>query len=60
MLEPSSRPDFAQEALIAERCCQLGVEHLQRHVAVVAEVVGEIYRSHAAAPELALNAVAVS
>jgi hypothetical protein len=55
MLEAGGRPDFAQEApLGAKRLGQFGVEHLQGHKPVVLKIAGEIHRSHAAAPELAL------
>ena len=59
MLQPGGELDLALEALGAERGGQLGVEHLERDRPVVAEVVGEVDRGHAAAPELALDAVAV-
>ena len=51
--------DLAQEALRAERGGELGVEHLERDRPVVLEIVGEVDRGHAAAPELALERVAV-
>ena len=34
---------------------ELGVQDLERHPALVPEIVGEIDRGHAAAPELALD-----
>ena len=43
----------------AEDGGQLGPEHLERHLAVVAHVVGEVDRGHAALAHLALEAVAV-
>ena len=58
MLEPGGEPDLALEALGAERGGQLGVEHLERDRAVVLEVLGQVDRGHAAAPELALERVA--
>ena len=60
MLQPGRVLDLAQEALGPERGGQLGVQHLERDRAVVPEVVGEVHRGHAAAPELALEPVAVS
>ena len=36
---------------------ELGMQHLEGDVAVVLEVVGEVDRGHAAAPELPLDAV---
>ena len=58
MIEPSTDADLPQESLGAERGGDLGVHHLERHVAVVAEIVREIDRGHAAAAELALDRVA--
>ena len=41
-------------------CSQLGVQHLERDRPVVLQVAGEVDRGHAAAAELALDAVAVA
>ncbi len=60
MLEPRGELDLAEEALRAERIGELGVEHLERHRAVVPHVLREPDRSHAAAAELALEGVPVS
>ncbi len=51
--------DLAKEALGAERAGELGVEDLEGHRPVVAEVLGEVDGGHAAAPELAVEPVAV-
>ena len=51
--------DLAQESLGAEHRGELRLEHLDRDVAVVLEVVREVDRRHAARAELALDAVAV-
>jgi len=59
VLEPSDRLDLALEALRAERVGQLGVQHLERHGALVPEVAGEVDRGHSPAPQLALDHVAV-
>ena len=59
VLQPGGQLDLAQEPLGAERGGELGVEHLERDRAVVPEVLGEVDRRHAAAPELALERVAV-
>ena len=59
VLQPGGEPDLAQEALRAERGGELGVQHLERDLAVVLEVVREIDRGHAPAAELALERVAV-
>ena len=42
MLEPRGRLDLGQEPLGAERGGEIGVQHLDRDVAIVAEVVREI------------------
>ena len=59
MLEPGGELDLAEEALGAERGGELGMEHLERDRAVVPEVLGQVDGGHAAAAELALDAVAV-
>ena len=59
VLEPGGEPDLALEPLRAERRGQLRMQHLERDGAVVSEVPGEVDRGHAAAPKLALEAVAV-
>ena len=53
------RLDLGEEPLGAERRGEIGVQHLDRDVAVVLEVVREIDGRHAAAAELALDAVAI-
>ena len=59
MLERGRRPDFHHEALGAKHGGQLRLEHLDRDLAVVLEVVREIDGGHAASPELALERLAV-
>jgi hypothetical protein len=59
MLESGGESDLALEALGPEHGGELRVQDLQRDGAVVLEVVGEIDRRHAPAPELPLDAVAV-
>ena len=60
MLEPRGELDLAQEPLGTEGGGELGLEHLEGDRPVVLEVAGEIDRGHAAAPELALEHVAVA
>ena len=60
MLEPGGEPDLALEPLRAERRGQLRMQDLEGDGAVVPNVPGEVDRGHAAAPELALEAVAVA
>jgi hypothetical protein len=56
---PCGEPDLAQEALGPDRVRQLGVQHLEGDLALVLEVASEMDGGHAAAPELALDAVAI-
>ena len=57
MLEPGGELDLALEALGAEAGGELGMEHLERDRPVVPEVLREVDRGHAPAPELALERV---
>ncbi len=51
--------DLGEEALLAHHGRELGPEHLDRHPAVVLQVIGEVDGGHAALAELPLDAVAV-
>jgi len=51
--------DLDHEPLGAEHGGQLGPQHLEGHLAIVAEVLGEVDGGHAAGAQLALDAVAV-
>src|SRR5437763_13478905 len=59
MLQARRGPDLDDESLGSEHRRQLGLEHLDRDLAIVLEVVGEIDRRHAALAQLALDAVAI-
>src|SRR5207244_4938780 len=59
VLEPGGQLDLALEAFRSEGGGQLRVEHLERDRPLVLEIEGEIDDGHAAAPELALEHVAV-
>jgi hypothetical protein len=50
--------DLPLEPLRAERLGQLRMQHLERDRAIMAQVLGEIDRGHASAPELTLDGVA--
>jgi hypothetical protein len=52
-------PNLLDEPL-AQRRGELGVEHLERHRAIVTEVVGKIDRPHPASAERTLDPVAVA
>jgi hypothetical protein len=51
--------DLGEEPLGADHGGQLGPEHLDRDLAVVLQVVGEVHRGHATRAQLAVEAVAV-
>ncbi len=51
--------DLLDEPLGAEDGGELGLEDLERHLALVLEVLGQVHRGHAALAQLALDAVAV-
>ncbi len=59
VLKTGGELDLTEEPVGADGRCQLGVEHLERHRPVVANVVSEVDDGHAAAAELALDAVMV-
>ena len=59
MSEVGRRRDLTQESLVAQRRGELGPQDLQRDLALVLEIVGQIDRGHAARAQLALEAVAV-
>jgi hypothetical protein len=59
VLQASRGTDFPLEAFRSEGCRQLRVQHLERHVAIVLEIVGQVHRSHAAASQLSFKPVAV-
>ena len=59
MLQPGGEADLPLETLGAEAGCQVQMEKLQRDRPVVAEVLRQPDRGHAAAAELALKCVAV-
>ena len=50
MLQIRGDADLGEESLDAEHRAELGVEHLERDVAVVPDVAREVHRRHAAAP----------
>jgi hypothetical protein len=51
--------DLLQESLGADHRRELGPQHLEGNPAVVPDVVRQVHGSHAARPELALDAVTV-
>jgi len=57
MLQARGDLDLLREARGAECGGEIGTQDLDRHLAVVLEVFGEIHRSHATGAEFALDAV---
>ena len=59
MVEPGGDLDLGQEAIGAQDGAELGPEHLERHLALVLEIVGQIDRRHPSLAQLPLDAVAI-
>ena len=51
--------DLPQEPLVAEGRGELGEQRLERHRALVLDIVGELHRGHPAVANFALEAIAV-
>ena len=58
-MQASGGFDFEEEAFRAEDGGQVGAEHLDRDLALVLEIVGQVDGRHTTLAELALEAVAV-
>ncbi len=59
VLQAGGDLDLAEEALAAERGGQFGPQHLERHLAAVPDVLGQVHRGHAAGADFPLDAVLV-
>ena len=59
MVELGRYPDLPQKPLPPQDLGQAGVEHLERDIAVVLEIVREIDHRHAAVANLALDGVTI-
>ena len=59
MLQRRGELDLLQEPLAADHRAELRVQHLDRHLAPVLQVLGEVDGGHAALAELALEAIAL-
>src|SRR5688500_9210613 len=57
MLQVCRRLDLVQEPLGTDNGRELGTQHLERHVPVVALVPGEVDHRHATATEFPLDAI---
>jgi hypothetical protein len=58
MLQRGDRLDLAEEALGADDRGELGTQHLDRDLASMLEIFGEVDRGHAALADLALDSIA--
>ncbi len=58
VVQPGGKTDLPNEALAPERLRHTGLQHLERHVAVMPQVARQIHRGHAAGAELAIHAIA--
>jgi hypothetical protein len=58
VLQTRRRPDLGEKALRADDCGELGAQHLERDLAPVPEVIGQVDGGHAALAEFTLDAVA--
>lgn len=59
MLQAGGSPDFRQKALASQHRPEVGVEDLDRHMALVPEVLRPKHRRHAAGAEMRIQDVAV-
>ena len=59
MLQPGGDLDLLHEPIGAEGGGEVGAQHLDGHLAVMLEILGEIDGGHAAGPEFALDGVAI-
>ncbi len=59
MLQAGGDLDFTEEPFTAQRGGQLRPQHLERHLAAVPQVLGEVHRGHAARADFPLDAVLV-
>jgi len=59
MLQAGRDLHFASEARSTHRERQIGAQHLDRHLGVVAQVAGEIHRGHAATADLVEQLVTI-
>jgi hypothetical protein len=60
MLEIGDDPDLTEESLGTQRGGELGAEDLERDLALVAQVAGEVDGGHAALSQLTLELITIS
>ncbi len=59
MIQPGCDGNLAEEAVSPQRGYEFGPEDLDRHMAAMFEVLGEVDRGHATGPQFPLDGVAV-
>ena len=59
MLQIGRELDLGQEPLGADHGGELGAQHLERHAAIVADVLRQVDGRHAAGADLTVQAIAV-
>jgi hypothetical protein len=59
MIEASCGPDLTQESLRPECCSEFRMKKFERDGTIVLKISGEVNGGHAAAPEFALDPIAV-
>ena len=59
MLKIRRRLDFAEKAIGADHCRELGPQYLHRDFAIVLDILGEVDCRHPARPELTTEAVPI-
>ena len=57
MLKPGSHSNLALEPFGSQSSRQVGPQHLECYLAVMPEILGEIYRSHPAPAKLPLDVI---
>src|SRR5688572_13955779 len=58
MRQPRGDLDLAQESLASDEASDVGVQHLDRYLASVPRIVGQVDRRHPAAADLAADVIA--
>ncbi len=59
MVQPGNGLDLEQETILSQRGCDLGLEYLHSHFAVMLEVLREVDSGQPAPSDLTLDPVAV-
>ena len=60
MVKLRDQPDFPEESLATKLGRHVGPQHLQRHIAVVLQIVREVDCGHPALAQFAVEAIAVA